>query len=45
MIPAEARRSMELDPVNLTELDATLATFSCLLTQAETLLQQLPRER
>jgi hypothetical protein len=45
MIQAEARRLVELDPVNLTELDATLATFSCLLTQAETLLQQLPRER
>jgi len=45
MIQAEARRLVEPDPVNLTELDATLATLSRLLTQAETLLQQLPCKR
>jgi hypothetical protein len=45
MIQAEARRLVEPDPVSLRELDATLATLSCLLTQAETLLQQLPRKR
>jgi hypothetical protein len=38
-IQAQARRMVEPDPVSLTELDATL------LSQAETLLQQLPRKR
>jgi hypothetical protein len=45
MIQTEARRLVEPDPVSLTELDATLVTLSHLLTQAETLLQQLPRKR
>jgi hypothetical protein len=45
MIQTEARRLVEPDPTSLTELDATLATLSRLLTQAETLLQQLPRTR
>jgi len=45
MIQAEARRLVEPDPVRLTELDVTLATVSRLLTQAEMLLQQLPRKR
>jgi hypothetical protein len=45
MIQAEARRLVEPDPVSLTALDATLATLSRLLSQAETLLQQLPRKR
>jgi hypothetical protein len=45
MIQAEARRLVELDPTRLTELDAMLATLCRLLTQAETLLQQLPRKR
>jgi hypothetical protein len=44
MIQTEARRLVEPDPVNLTELDATLTTLSRLLTQAETLLQHLPRK-
>jgi hypothetical protein len=44
MIQTEAHRLVEPDPVSLTELDATLATLSRLLTQAETLLQQLPRK-
>jgi hypothetical protein len=45
MIQAEARRLVELDPELLAELDATLVTLSHLLTQAETLLHQLPRKR
>jgi hypothetical protein len=45
MIHTEARRLVEPDPVSLTELEATLASLSGLLTQAETLLQQLPRKR
>jgi hypothetical protein len=45
MIQAEARRLVEPDPALLAELDATLATLSRLLSQAETLLQQLPRTR
>jgi hypothetical protein len=45
MIQTEARRLVEPNPVSLTELDATLTTLSRLLTQAETLLHQLPRKR
>jgi hypothetical protein len=45
MIQTEARRLVEPNPTSLTELDATLATLSRLLTQAETLLQLLPRKR
>jgi hypothetical protein len=45
MIQAEARRLVEPAPALLAELDATLVILSHLLTQAETLLQQLPRTR
>jgi hypothetical protein len=45
MIPTEARRLVEPDPTSLTALDATLATLSGLLMQAETLLPPLPRTR
>jgi hypothetical protein len=45
MIQTEARRLVEPNPTSLTELDAMLATLSRLLTQAETLLHQLPRKR
>lgn len=45
MIQTEARRLVESDRTTLTELDATLATLSGLLTQAEVLLQHLPRKR
>jgi hypothetical protein len=41
MIHTEARRLVEPNPTSLTELDATLATLSRLLSQAETLLRQL----
>jgi hypothetical protein len=44
MIQTEARRLVESDRTTLMELDATLATLSGLLTQAETLLQHLPRK-
>jgi hypothetical protein len=44
MIQVEARRLVEPDAVSLTALEATLATLSRLLSQAETLLQQLPRK-
>jgi hypothetical protein len=45
MIQTEARRLMEPDPTSLTELEDTLVALSRLLTQAETLLHQLPRTR
>jgi hypothetical protein len=45
MIQTEARRLVESDRTTLMELDATLAILSCLLTQAEILLQHLPRTR
>jgi hypothetical protein len=45
MIQAEARRLVESDPALVAELDATLAIVSCLVAQAETLLQLLPRKR
>jgi hypothetical protein len=45
MIQTEARRLLEPDPTSLTELDATLTTLSRLLSQAETLLQQVPRKK
>jgi hypothetical protein len=45
MIQTEARRLVEPNPTSLIELDATLATLGRLLTQAETLLHQLPRKR
>jgi hypothetical protein len=45
MIQTEAHRLVEPNLVSLNELEATLATLSRLLTQAKTLLQQLPRKR
>jgi hypothetical protein len=45
MIQMEARRLLEPDLTSLTKLNATLASLSRLLVQAETLLQQLPRKR